>query len=170
MDGDINEVSEKGVHGVVLLLDFVEVLSVLVNSVAAENVLEELEAVVVGVGDGGGVVSNANVRVVHFIVTDKHEGGSEDRSFANRGRRGSLLHGAESLVAGVDEFLVGNTSSSNNNDVVSEEVSSSESIETFNAQILDVITISHFGLSKHVISVRVVMGKFPGHVGKVLVV
>lgn len=129
MDGDINEISKKGVHGVVLLLDFVEMLGVLVNSVAAKNVFEELEAVVVGIGDGRSIVSNANVRVVHFIVTDKHEGGSEDRSFSNRGRRSSLLHGAESLVASINEFLVGNTSSSNNNDVVSKEVSSSESIE-----------------------------------------
>jgi hypothetical protein len=48
-EGDINEVSEEGVHGVILLLGIVEVLSMFVNSVASEHVLKEQETVVIGV-------------------------------------------------------------------------------------------------------------------------
>jgi len=52
-----------------------------------------------------------------------------------------------------------NASSSDNNHVVSEVVGSSVTIESFNSKVLDVISISFNGLSDHVISVRVEMGK-----------
>jgi len=59
--GDINEISEKGVHGVVLLLDIVEVLSVLVDAVVTEHVLQKKETIVVSVLDAGGIVEHTNV-------------------------------------------------------------------------------------------------------------
>lgn len=69
-DGDIDQVTEKGVHGVILLLDIIQVLGVLVNSVGTEDVLEEEEAVVVLVLDRGSVVEHANIAIVHLVVTD----------------------------------------------------------------------------------------------------
>lgn len=158
-DGDINEVREEGVLGMVLLLSVIEVLSVLVNSVRTEDVLEESEGVVVLIVHRGGVVEHSDVGIVHLIVSDKHERRSENSFLIRRVKSGGLLHGTESLVALVHEGLVINTSSSDDDHVVSEVVGSSVAIESFNSQVLDVVTVSLNGLSKHVISERVEMSQ-----------
>jgi len=158
-DSDINEVRDEGMLGVVLLLSVIEVLGVLVNSVRSEDVLEESEGVVVFVVDGGGIVENSNVGIVHLIVSNEKERGSENAFLVSRVEGGGLLHGTESLVALVNERLVVDASSSDNNHVVSEVVGSSVAIESFDGKVLDVISISFNGLSNHVISVRVEMSK-----------
>lgn len=158
-DGDINEVGEEGVLGMVLLLSVIEVLSMLVNSVRTEDVLEESEGVVVLIVHRGGVVEHSNVGVVHLIVSNEHERRSENSFLISRVKSGGLLHGSESLVALVHEGLVIDTSSSDDDHIVSEVVGSSVAIESFNSQVLDVVTVSLNGLSKHVISERVVMSQ-----------
>ena len=59
--GYIDEVSEQGMHRVVLFLHVVQVLSVLVNAVGTEHVLQKQEGVVVGVLHGGRVVEHSYV-------------------------------------------------------------------------------------------------------------
>jgi len=158
-DSHVDEVGEEGVLGVVLLLAVIEVLGVLVDSVASEDVLEESEGVVVFVVDRGGVVEDSNVGVVHLIISDKEERRGVDALIVGRVKSGGLLHGSKGLVALLDEGFVGNGTGSNNDHVVSEVVGSSVAIESFNSQVLDVITISVNGLSHHVVSVRVVMSQ-----------
>lgn len=69
--GNIREITEESMHGVVLLLHIVKMFSMLVNSVATKHVFEEHECVVVFVFDTGGIVENRHVRVVHFVITDE---------------------------------------------------------------------------------------------------
>lgn len=57
----VRKISEKGVHRVVLLVGSVEMLSVLLDVVAAEDVLEEEEAVVVSVVEGRSIIEDTNV-------------------------------------------------------------------------------------------------------------
>jgi hypothetical protein len=61
------------VHGVVLLLDIIQVLSMLVNSVATEHVLEQLEGVEVLMLSRWGIVADGNVRVDHLIISDEEQ-------------------------------------------------------------------------------------------------
>lgn len=75
---DIDEVTEKGVHRVVLLLDIVQVLGMLVDSVGAEDILEQEEREVVLVLDAGGIVEDADVAIVHLVVTDEKHAGVVD--------------------------------------------------------------------------------------------
>lgn len=161
-DGDINEVGEESVLGVVLLLSVVEVLGVLVNSVRAEDVLEESEGVVVLVVHRGGIVEHSDVGVVHLIVSHEEERGGEDAVLVGGLKGRGLLHGTESLVAAVNESFVVNAASSDNDHVVSEVVGSSVAVEAFNSQVLHVVSVSLDRLSHHVISVRVVMSKLEG--------
>jgi hypothetical protein len=58
---DINEISEKRVHGVVLLFGIIEVLSMLVNSEASKHMLEEHESIIVRVLYGGSIVVDNNI-------------------------------------------------------------------------------------------------------------
>ena len=59
--GNINQVSEKSVHGVVLLVDIIEMFSVLVDSVSTEHVLHELESEVILVFDSWSIIEDTNV-------------------------------------------------------------------------------------------------------------
>jgi len=68
--GYVWKVSEKSVHRVVLLFDIIEMLSVFVDSVRAEHVLEEQEGVIVLMFDTRGIVEDSDVGVVHLIITD----------------------------------------------------------------------------------------------------
>lgn len=161
-DSDINELAKKGVLGVVLLLDVVDVLGVLVDSVRAEDVLEESEGVVVLIVHRGGIVEHSDVGVVHLIVSHEEERRSEDAVLIRGLESGGLLHGTESLVAAINESLVINTTSAYDDHVVSEVVGSSVAIEALNSQVLDVVSVSLNRLSHHVISVRVVMSELEG--------
>jgi len=67
--GDIRQVSEKSMHGVVLLMDIIEMFGMLVNSVASEHVLHEGESEVVLVFDSWGVIEDTDVRVDHLIIS-----------------------------------------------------------------------------------------------------
>lgn len=57
----VNKISEKGVHRVVLLVSSVEVLSVLLDVVAVEDVLQEEEPVVVSLVEGRSIIEDTNV-------------------------------------------------------------------------------------------------------------
>lgn len=70
---NIGKVSQESVHAVVLLLDVVQVFSVLIDSVWAENVFQQKESVVVLVFDWWSIVHNSNVGVIHFIITNKEQ-------------------------------------------------------------------------------------------------
>jgi len=84
----IGQVTKECVHGVVLLLDIVEMLSVLVDSVGAEHVLEEEECVVVLVLDAGGVVEDTDVRVDHLVVSDHEQSWDEHGLLGSTGLDG----------------------------------------------------------------------------------
>jgi hypothetical protein len=75
---DIWEVTEESVHSVVLLGNGVQVLSMLVNSVLSENVLEEQESVVVLVLNGWSIIEDSNVGVIHLIISDEEHGWNVD--------------------------------------------------------------------------------------------
>jgi len=71
---DIWEVTEEGVHGVVLLVAVIQMLGMLIDSVGTEHVLKEEERVVVLVLHTGGVVEDSNVGVVHLVISHHEEG------------------------------------------------------------------------------------------------
>ena len=78
LSGHIGKFTEDGLSGVVLLLDIVEMLSVLLDIVVTDHVSEKLEGVVVFVVDGGSVIEDTNVGVVHLVVTHHKQRGSVD--------------------------------------------------------------------------------------------
>lgn len=132
--GDIRQVAEKGVHRVVLFLDIIEMLSVVLNVVGAEHVLEQIEGIVVLILDRGSIVENSNIRVVHLIVTD-HENGRAVDGLLGVLRRNSAVLGksGESLRHCVTDGLMANVTSGNDSHVVSIEVGSVELTDLIDA-------------------------------------
>jgi len=161
--GHIDEFSEEGVHRVVLLLDVVEVLGVLVNSVGTEHVFEQKETVVVGVLDRRGIVEDTSVGVDHLVVTDEHQGGGSEGLVGVHGLGNSGLGDlSEGLVDLVNERVVVDTTSSNNHNVVTEVVGSSVASECVGIDAVQLVGFSLDGLSEHVVSVGVEMHVFEG--------
>jgi hypothetical protein len=152
-------------HGVVLLLHVVKVTSMLVDSIVAKDVLEQLEGVEVRVLNGGSVVEDSHIRVDHLVVTDEHESWNVNRTLSvlllRRGQLRKVLEGVLNLV---NELVVVNVTSTNNNDVVSNVVRSVEVANVVNSQGLENITVSLNGLAEHVLTVdvevRVLNGRF----------
>jgi len=70
--GNVWQVTEKSVHGVVLFVDIIEMFSVLINSVSTEHVLHEGESEEILVSDAWSIIEDTNVRVDHLIISD-HE-------------------------------------------------------------------------------------------------
>jgi len=131
-DSDINEIGEESVLGTVLLLSIIEMLGVLVDSVRAENVLEKSERVVIFIVNRGSIIEDSNVSVVHLIISDKHKRRSIDTLLIRRVKSRGLLHSAESLVTLFNEGFMVDTTSSDDDHVVSKVVSSSVCVKSFN--------------------------------------
>ena len=153
---DINEVTQKSVHRVVLLLDIVEVLSMLVDAVLAEHVLEEEETVVVGILDAGGVVEHTNVGVDHLVVSDEQESGDVDGALSTGGSSlNGLAEGVEVLVNLLNESLVVEVTSTDNDKVVTVVVAGVVVAESVGVEVLNLIAVTLNRLAHHVLSVHV---------------
>jgi len=151
--GDINEVSEKSVHRVVLLVHIIQMFSMLINSIRSEHVLQEKEGVVVLVLDSWGIVEDTNVRVDHLVISDEEKGWDVNSLFTVlSSNSGGLWQGRESLFDSLDNLVVGNITSGNNDDVISEVVGSVVVSQVINTQLGGQISISFNWLSQHVFS------------------
>jgi len=151
--GDINEVSEKSVHRVVLLVHIIQMFSMLINSIRSEHVLQEKEGVVVLVLDSWGIVEDTNVRVDHLVISDEEKGWDVNSLFTVlSSNSGGLWKGRESLFDSLDNLVVGNITSGNNDDVISEVVGSVVVSQVINTQLGGQISISFNWLSQHVFS------------------
>lgn len=161
--GNVDEVTEQGVHGVVLLLDVVEVLGVLVNSVRTENVLEQQETVVVGVLDAGSIVEHADVAVVHLVVTDEQHAGRVDVLLTvGSGSGGSLADGVESTLHLLDELVVVDVASGDDDNVVTEPVGGTVVLEIINSQLANDVAVTLNRLAHHVLTIGVEVSVFNG--------
>lgn len=124
---DINKISKKGMHGVVLFLDIIQVFSIFVNSIRAKNVLKQKERVIIWIFDWRGIIENSNIAVNHFIISYEHKGRNVDRSLLILNFVWGLFWKiSEMLIDLVNEFIMINVTSSNYNDVISEIVSGVE--------------------------------------------
>lgn len=120
---NIWEISEESVHGVVLLVAVVEVLSMLVDSVGSEHVLQEEETVVVLVLDAWSVVEDTDITIVHLIISDEEDGWDVDSLIGVLGWNGGVLwEGSEVLLNGVHDRVVGDVTCGNDHHVVTEVV------------------------------------------------
>lgn len=161
--GDIWEGTEKSVHGVVLLVDIVEVLSMLVDSVSAEHVLEEQEAVVVLILDAWGIVEDTNVGVDHLVISDHQKSWDVNWLLGVQSWDvGGLWKGGEGVLDGIDDLVVRNVTSSNNDDVVTVVVGGVVVSEVVGSKSLSQISVSLDWLTEHVLSVGVEMDVFEG--------
>jgi hypothetical protein len=168
--GHVGQVTEQRVHGVVLLLDVVEVLSVLVDSVGAEHVLEEQERVVVLVLDAGSVVEDTNVRVVHLVITDEEQRRSVDsRVGVGLLAGGGLGDVAERLVDHVDESLMGDVAGTDDDEVVTEVVLGLELGKVVDAQVGEHVGVTLDGLTELMVTEGVEVGVLEGGVFQVRV-
>jgi hypothetical protein len=159
--GDINEVSEKSVHRVVLLVHIIQMFSMLIDSVRSEHVLQEKEGVVVLVLDSWGIVEDTNVRVDHLVISDEEKGWDVNSLITVlSSNSGGLWKGRESLLDSLDNLVVGNITSGNNDDVISEVVGSVVVSQVINTQLGGQISISFNWLSEHVLSEWVEMSIF----------
>ena len=114
--GNIWKITKKSVHTVVLLLNIIEVFSMLVDSEGTKHVFQKEESIVVLMLNARSVVEDSNVRVVHLIVTNEHKSwdvhvlvqvGSSSSS--------SLAHRLESVVYMVDKLFVVYVACTNDN-------------------------------------------------------
>ena len=151
--GDVGKFSQDTLGGVVLLLAIVKMLSVLLDVVVTDHVTEELEGVVVLVVDRGSVVEDTNVGVVHLIVTHHQESGNVDTLVSVRLLNSSfLLDAAEGLLDLTDEVVVLDGTSSNNDHLVTDEVSAAVLREDVRGKVLEVIGITTHWLSEHMVT------------------
>jgi hypothetical protein len=152
--GNINQVSEKSVHGVVLLVDIIEMFSVLVDSVSTEHVLHELESEVILVFDSWSIIEDTNVRVDHLIISDHEKSWDVDWLLCVLGWDGGLeWEGREVLFNGVNDLGVVDITGGNDDDVLTNVVSSIVVSEVIGTEGLSKISISFDWLSHHVFSV-----------------
>jgi len=170
---NIGEISEHGMHWVVLLLHIVKVASVFVNAIASEQILKKEEGIVIGIFDGRSIVEDTNIRVNHLVVSDEHKGGNVDGFFLAKYLSRCLLRKAlESRWNLRDKLIMVDVTSTNNNDVVTEVVSGVEITKVISWNSLDVIAVSLDGLAHHVLSVNVEMAvlKSSFHIAVVVVI
>jgi len=164
--GNIWQVTEKSVHGVVLLMDIIEMFSMLVNSVVSEHVLHEGEGIVVLVFDSWSIVEDTNVGVDHLIISDHEKSWDVDCLFGVLGWDDRLHgNGREVLFNGVNDLSVVDITSGDNDDVLTNVVSSMVVSEVIGTKGLSKISISFNWLSHHVFSVGVEVGIFKSGLG-----
>lgn len=169
--GDIWEVSEKGMHGVVLLVDIIEVLSVLVDSVGSEHVLQKEEREVVFMLGRWSIIEDTNVGVVHLIISDHQKTWNINWSLGvDSWGVGGLWKGVEGLLDGINDLVVANITSGNNGDVVTVVVGRVEVSQVIKSDGLGQISISLDWLTEHVLLVGVEMNVFKGSLLKSIVV
>ena len=159
--GNIWKGTKESVHRVVLLVNIIEMLSILVNSVFAEHVLEEQETVVVIILDTWGIVEDTNVGVDHLIISDEQK--SWDINWllgVQSWDIGGLWKGREGVLNGIDDLIVRNVTSSNNDDVVTVVVGGVVVSEVISSKSLVQISISLNWLTEHMFSVRVEVDVF----------
>ena len=170
LSGHIWKLTENGLGGVVLLLGVVKMLIVLLDFVVADHLLEELEGVVILVVDAWGIVENADVGVVHLVVTHHEQCGSVD-AFVTVGALGSRLlgNGAEGLVYLFDEGVVVDGAGADNNDVLAGVVGSAVALEAVSSEVLEVVVVTADRLAHHVVSVGVEVASLEGGGLEVLV-
>jgi len=156
--GHVWQVSHHGVHRVVLLVDIIEVLSVLVDSVGAEHVLEESKGVEVLILGGRGIVEHSDVGVVHLIISDHEQAWHIDWLLGVHGiDRGVLGQGVEELLGSINDLLVGDVTSGDDGDVISIVVGGVEVSDVIERDGLGEISVSLDWLSEHVLSKGVEM-------------
>lgn len=157
--GDVGQVAEERMHRVVLLVDIVEVLGVLVNSVRAEHVLQEKEGVVVLVLHRGSIIEDTNVGVDHLIVSNEEDRGRVDGLLGVLGGGlAGLGQGGEGLLNLFDDLGVVHVTGGNDDKVVAEVVGGVVSSEVIGANLLEKVSITLDGLTEHVISITVEEG------------
>lgn len=164
VDGDVWEVTEVAVEGVVLSVGEVEVLSgVFVLSVFSQHSLENEEAVVVGVGPSWGLEEDANVDVGHLVVSHGQHGGGEIWlvSVLDFGS-GGAGKSTEMLLGELDELLVGDVTGTDDDDVGTDVVGSMEVDDLFLGDGADVFSYTEDRLAHHVVSVGGVVGGLDG--------
>lgn len=123
--------------------------------------LEQQECVVVLVFDAGGIVEDGNVGVVHLVITNKHESGGEDSGILVGSRAGSSLANAvEAVVNLIDELVVVDVTSTNNNEVVTVVVGGLEGVQVINREAGKVVSITLNRLTQHVVTVGVEVSVF----------
>ena len=169
--GDIWEITEESVHGVVLLVAVVEVLSMLIDSVGSEHVLQEEETVVVLVLDTWSIVEDSDVTVVHLIISDEENGWDVDGLIGVLGGNSCVLwEGSKVLLNGVNDRVVGNITGGDDDHVVTVVVGGVVVSELVHSQSVSEISITLDWLSKHVLSVGVEMSVFNSGLLKPVVV
>lgn len=166
LDGDIGELTQHGVEGVVLSLTVVQVAtSVLGFSVFAEDSLVEQEGEVVLMSPAWGLEEDTDVDVGHFIVSHVHKRRSEVGLFAILGSQtswGGSSEATKSLLSQFGELLVANVTSTGDDDVATVVVSLLVLNDLFLSDGGDVFSDTKDGLTEHVVSERSVVRSFDG--------
>ena len=153
----IGQVSQEGVSSIVLLLAVIEMLSVLLDVVVTDHVLQKLEGVVVLVVDGWSVEEDTNVGVVHLIITHHEKSGHVDALVVVSRGGGLLLDAAEGLLNLANESVVVDGTSTDDDHVFAEVVSSTVGGEHIGSEVLEVIGVTTLWLSHHVVTEGVEM-------------
>lgn len=161
--GDIDEVSKHDVHSIVLLQGIVAMLSVSVNSVVSDHVLHQEECVVVWVLSSWSIKEDTDIGVVHLVISHHEKGWNVDTFVSSSSLAdGFLTNAGQTITDLLYEGVVVDVSSSNNNDVVSEVVGSSEVNELVSGQFSNSVWVSSNWLSHLMVSEGVVVNSLHG--------
>ena len=140
-------------------------LSMLVDSVVAEHPLEELEAPVVFILHTRSVIEDADVGIVHFIVTDEQQSWGVDWLLSISTRSiSSLWHVGEVLLNEVYQVIVIVIASSDDHHVVSIVVVGMIVVNILSSEVASVVPVSSHRLSNHVLSVSIEVSVLKGDV------
>jgi hypothetical protein len=159
--GDIYEVTKQSVHRVVLLVDIIQMLSILINSVGSEHVLKHEERVVVFISNTWSIIEDSDVGVVHLIISDHQKSWNINWLLGVLSWDvSSLWKSVEVLFNSIYNFLMGYITSGYYSDVISIVVGSMEVSQVIKSNELSQISISLDWLSKHMFFVRVEVSVF----------
>lgn len=151
--GNIGQVTDQGMHRVVLLVDVIKMTRIIINSIGAEQVFQQQEAIVVLVLDTWSIVEDTHIRVNHFIVTDEEDGWDIDWLLGVSSWNVCLRwHRVECLLNLVNDLLVTHITCCNHNHILAIVIGCLEVLEVFDTDSGHVIAITLDRLSHHVLS------------------
>ena len=150
---DIDEISEQGMHGVVLLANVIEVRAVLIDLVLAHHALQHQERVEVFVLPAGCVVEDTDGGVHHLVVADHEQARVEHSLFqVVHLEVRSTRHRAEVLLNEIDQLLMIHCACSHHYNVLAEIVPRMEVCDHFAIDLANVVDVAENGLTHHVVA------------------
>jgi hypothetical protein len=168
----INQITNQRMHWIILLMDIIEMFSMLVNSIVPKHMFQELKGIVVWVFDRGSIIEHTHIGVVHLIISNVEKSWSENGFFSVLLLfTGCLLHNLEVVIYLGNKLFMVDIAHSDNYQVFSIIISFVEFSDHILINRVDVVSISLHWLPHHMFSEDIEMHILNGglHVSFVII-